>query len=100
MLKTLLVLPNGRQITSGKTGEPAVVSAVLTQCVNDGEELSLGSACANMLEADLFLPSGTQLELTAGDEITLYKTDERGISTLEGRFTVEKPTRPTQTPCA
>ena len=95
MLKTLLVLPNGRQITSGKTGEPAVVSTVLTQCVNDGEELSLGSACANMLEADLLLPVGTQLELTAGDEITLYKTDERGISSLEGHFTIEKPTRPT-----
>lgn len=95
MLKTLLILPDGRQIISGREGEPAVISAVLTQCVNDSQELSLGSACANMLEVDLFIPNDTTLNLTAGDEIVLYKTDERGNLNLEGHFTVEKPTRPT-----
>ena len=95
MLKTILILPDGTQIGSGKGGAPAVVSAVLTQQVNDSQELSLGSACANMLEVDLLLPEGTSVDLTAGEEIVVYKESETGTRSLVGYFTVEKPTRPT-----
>lgn len=93
MLKTLILLPDGSEIFSGTEGA-AVISAVLTQCVNDSENLSLGSACANMLEADLYAPNG-ELTINAGDELTVYKVDEEGIRHLQGYFTTEKPTRPT-----
>ena len=93
MLKTLIVLPDGTEISSGGEGT-AIVSAVLTQCVNDSENLSLGSTCANMLEADLCTPDGT-LAIAAGDELTIYKTDGAGNRHLVGYFTTEKPTRPT-----
>ena len=95
MLKTLLILPDGRQITSGREGEPAVVSTVLTQSVNDAQELSLGSTCANMLEVDLLIPNGQTLQLTAGDEIIAYKQEDTGALHLTGYFTIEKPTKPT-----
>lgn len=94
MLKTLLILPDGREISSGTDAEASIVSSVLTQCVNDGQELSLGSACASMLEVSLCTPNGG-LSLTAGDELIVYKVDGEGTRYLTGCFTTEKPTRPT-----
>lgn len=93
MLKNLLVLPDGTEIFSGVGTVNALQSVTVTQQVNVGTELTLGSACANMLEATLLTPEGG-LHIAAGAEVTLYKVDEKGVRTKVGLFTVEKPTRP------
>lgn len=93
MLKTIIVLPDGTEIFSGSGTTNAIQSVTLTECVNSGEELTLGSVCANMVEATLITPGGG-LNLTAGDEIAVYKVDDAGIRNKIGLFTLEKPTRP------
>ena len=93
MLKNLIVLPDGTEIFSGEGTVNALQSVTLTQQVNAGSELTLGSACANMLEATLITPAGS-LTITPGMELTLYKVDNLGMRTKMGLFTAEKPIRP------
>lgn len=93
MLKNLIVLPDGTEVFSGTGTVNALQSVTLTQCVNTGAELNLGSACANMLEATLITPQGG-LNITPGMELTLYKVSEDGTRTKMGLFTAEKPNRP------
>lgn len=94
MLKNLLILPEGTKLFSGSATENAIQSVTLTQCVNSEVELTIGSTCANMLEATLITPNGG-LSLTAGDEVTLFKVDEKNTLHKVGVFILEKPTRPT-----
>lgn len=94
MLRTIIRLPNGTEISSGPEQETVIRSVKLTQCVNSAKELTLGSVCAGMAEIDLQTPNGG-LEITAGDEITLYRTDEGQNRWLVGMFEVEKSTRTT-----
>lgn len=93
MLQNIIVLPDGAEISSGAGSTNTIKNCTITECVNDGDELSLGSTCANMLEATLF-DIGAKLSLTAGDEVTLYKVSEDGARTKKGIFILEKPTRP------
>ena len=95
MLKNLIVLPDGTELYSGVGTVNALQSVTLTQQVNTGTELTLGSACANMLEATLITPGGG-LNITPGMELTLYKVAEDGERTKVGLFTPEKPTRPSK----
>lgn len=93
MLKNLIVLPDGTELFSGRSGTNALQSVTLTQQVNAGAELTLGSACANMLEATLLTAEGG-LNIAPGMELMLYKVAEDGARTKLGLFTAEKPTRP------
>lgn len=93
MLRSLLILPDGTRLFSGETGQPAIQSMTLTECVNDAQELVTGSACANAVEVSIIIPEGA-LSLAAGDEITVYKVDDAGQAHKVGLFTLEKPTRP------
>lgn len=93
MLKSILVLPDGTEIASGAGTVNALQNVKITQRVNAGEELTLGSACANMLEATIITPQGG-LNIAAGTEVTLYKEDDEGNRTKVGLFTMEKPSRP------
>lgn len=93
MLKTIIVLPDGTELSSGAGTVNAIQSVTLTECVNDAQELTLGSTCANMLEAKLIAPEGG-LSICAGDELTVYKVDDNGIRHKVGLFTTEQPTRP------
>lgn len=93
MLKNLLVLADGTEISSGVGTVNAIQSTKLTQSVNTGEELALGSTCAAILEMTLFTPGGN-LQLTAGDRVILYKESEDGIRTKVGVFILEQPIRP------
>lgn len=93
MLKSILILPDGTEIASGAGAVNALQSVKLTQRVNAGEELTLGSACANMLEATIITPQGG-LNIASGTEVTLYKEDDEGNRTKVGLFTMEKPSRP------
>lgn len=89
MFTSVIVLPDGTQLKSGASETNAIQSVTLTECVNSGEELTLGSTCAAMLEAKVLTPSGG-LDVAAGSEVTLYRGGEK-----IGLFTLEKPTRPT-----
>ena len=93
MLKTVFVLPDGTEISSGIVSANVIKSVTLTECVNSGEELIIGSACANALEATLFSPKGN-LAIAAGSEIKVYKEKPTGARTRVGIFVLEKPTRP------
>lgn len=94
MVKNLLILPDGTELFSGVDRTEAIQSVTLTQCVNSGDELTMGSACADMLEVTAITPGGG-LSLTAGDEVSLYQVDAAGQRRQVGIFILEKPTRPT-----
>lgn len=93
-MKTIILLPGGNQISSGTAGESAVKSFQWTQCVNEAQELTLGSVCASMVEITL-LTCGEEVNLSAGDEIVVYRQDQNGITHKVGVFITEMPTRPT-----
>lgn len=93
MLKTLIVLPDGTALSSGTGTQNAIQSITITECVNDAQELSLGSVCANMIQARIITPQGG-LAISAGDELEVYRVADDGQRYLVGLFTTEKPTRP------
>ena len=92
MLKTIIILPDGTEISSGNHVGNAIQSCTFTECVNSGTELTLGSVCAAMVEIKLITPEGG-LQIAAGDELILYKDDGNTRRKL-GVFIAEKPTRP------
>ena len=89
-MKNILVFPDGRELSSGSEGS-AILSLKLTQCVNSRQELTLGSACAAMLEANLLLQE--DVSITAGQELILYKEDDLGQRQQAGIFVTQKPER-------
>ena len=93
MYRHLLILPDGTEIFSGPEQEIALLSVTLTQSVNMGEELTLGSACAWELQAELLTPQGG-LSLAAGDAVTVFRVAEDGTRTQAGVFYLEKPEKP------
>ena len=95
MLKNLIVLPDGRELFSGPETVNAIESVTLIQQVNTGTELTLGAACAAMLEVSLFTPNGG-LQIANGTELILYKVDDGGVRTKVGLFTVEKTQMPSK----
>lgn len=90
MLRTLIVLPDGRELFSGSEGA-AVMDCTLTQAVNSEEELTLGSVCAAMLEVTVFSPEDPGL--AAGQELRVYKVTDNGSRRQIGIFISEKPQR-------
>lgn len=94
MYRHLLILPDGTELFSGPEQENALRSVTVTQYVNSGEELTLGSANPCELQMELITPNGG-LSLAARDAVTLYQVDEEGSRTKLGIFYLEKPVRPT-----
>lgn len=93
MLKNLIVLPDGSEIFSGPGTENAIGRVVLTQQVNTGAELTVGSVGSGKLEAALFSPGGN-LHIAPGEEITLYRVNDTGAREEVGVFTVAEARRP------
>ncbi len=93
-MRNILILPDGTELSSGSARENGIFSTTVTQCVNDGEELSIGSVCTNSIDVTVFNAHGN-LSLEAGAEVTLLR-EEGGQRTQVGIFTLEKPTRPSQ----
>lgn len=86
MLRTLLVLPDGREIFSGAPG-PAVVSARLKRNVNETVDLKPGSVRPDLLECTLV--EAEDLGLQPGQELTLYYVDDQDQRHLQGIFLVQ-----------
>ena len=93
MLKNCVVLSDGREIFSGHQGVDAIRQVTLTQQVNKGTDLTLGSVCAAKLKVEFLTPAGT-LHIPLGTELTLYKVEDDGFRLPIGIFAVEKTTRP------
>lgn len=94
MYKNILILPDGTELRSGAGTVNAIRSVKLTEMVNSGTELIIGSCCCDMIEATLFTPGG-ELNITAGDELQLWKEAPDGSRIKMGIYIVEAPTRPT-----
>ena len=92
MLKTILMLPDGSILSSGEGTDCAVRHFSWTQCVNEEQDLTLGSVCAAMVEVELLTPKG-ELSVKEGDAIGVYRQDETGVSHPVGVFLTEKPVR-------
>ncbi len=92
MYKNKFVLPDGTEISSGAGTINAIQSVTITSCVNSEMELTLGSACADMVEATIFTPNGN-LNIAAGADITVFE-EKNGNTYQVGLFTLETPTRP------
>ena len=95
MLKTIVVLPDGQELSSGSAGSAAISGFTLTQCVNEERELAVGSVCAAMAELTVIDPAGT-ISLGRGQELTVYRQDELGQRQKVGIFLTETPTRPSR----
>lgn len=91
MYKTVILLPDGTELTSGSAEKNAIKSFTYTQCVNSGTELTLGSVCTNMVEAVVIVPHGG-LKIAEGDEIKVYRVSGDTRVYL-GLYTTEKPVR-------
>ena len=92
MDKTILVLSDGTELCGGGPGD-AVVSLTHRSAVNSGQELTIGSACSDSIEAELWCEPGGSLRITEGDTITCYRQSPGGARTKVGVFRAEKPTR-------
>lgn len=92
MDKTILVLADGTELCGGGPGD-AVVSLTHRSAVNSGQELTIGSACSDSIEAELWCEPGGSLRITEGDAITCYRQAANGVRTKIGVFRAEKPTR-------
>lgn len=92
MDKTILVLADGTELCGGGPGD-AVVSLTHRSAVNSGQELTIGSACSDSIEAELWCDPGGSLRITEGDVITCYRQSPGGARTKIGVFLAEKPTR-------
>ncbi len=89
MIKNILRLPDGREISSGDGTVWAIKNLSCTKEVNSAQDLILGAVCTNMLTAELIT---YQDSLSAGQELAWYRED--GSSrVLMGMFTLEKPER-------
>lgn len=89
-MKNLIIMPDGSEISSGPGMKTAIKRMTITEMVNDKDDLSLGSACANSVEVSILAPEG--LAITAGDEIALYRVD--GDNRIpNGVYIVENPTQ-------
>ena len=92
MNKTIVVLPDGTEISSGHNQSTVLKSCKITQMVNDGTELMLGSACSTMVELHFLTLNGGSF-ISANDEIVIFEEDEDGNRIKMGIFLAEKPVR-------
>lgn len=90
MLKNKMLLSDNTEITAG-TGDTAILAVKLTQAVNTGTELTLGSVCAAMAEVTLLTEH--PCPIAQGDSFTLYKVPEEGEPYPVGIFTAREPRR-------
>lgn len=92
MMQYLLILPDGTELSAGTPGQNALRSLQWTHTVNAGTDLTPGSACADSLEAELWVEPGQSPGITAGQELTLYRV-EGSTRTRLGIFIAESPVR-------
>ena len=88
MLKNLIILPDGTEIFSGPGEVNTIESVTLTQRVNNGRTLNVGSVCVAEVEVNLITPAGG-LHISPGTDFNLYRVDEEGRRSKTGLFTAK-----------
>ena len=86
MIRKLVRLSDGTEIFSGPGSATNIRSCTVTQCVNAGEELTIGSVCAACVEMLVQAPDNTFRPESA---FTLYDVDDVGVETKIGLFNVK-----------
>ena len=84
MLKNLIVKSDGTEIDSS-----LILSCILTQTLNSGQEFTIGSACTDEIEVE-YLAQDDNL-IAKGDVLTLYWVNDSGTKTKVGIYYCEKP---------
>ena len=90
-MRHIIILPDGAELSSGPEEKNSIRNVTHTETVNSGQELTVGSVCAAMMEATVINPGGL-LRLTAGDTVTLIEETD-GERKQVGIFTLERPRR-------
>lgn len=96
MYKNILVLDDGTEISAGTVGQNAIVSMTWTENVSKTTDLAPGAACANKIEAVIWVEPGNDLLITSGTRLRYYRETAAGQRTLAGTFWAVKPTRQTR----
>lgn len=89
MIKTILVLSNGKEIMAGYNQENAIQMTSIEESCNDGDDLTFGSVCSKKISVNIITPKN-KLQIKAGEKITLYE-EENGVRRKKGVFNAEKP---------
>ena len=95
MIKNILVLDDGTEISSGTVGKSAILSLTCTETVSKTTDLCPGAACSNKLEITIWVEPGTDLPITSGTRLTHYR-ETSGQRTLAGTYWAVKPTSQTR----
>ena len=95
MIKNILVLDDGTEISAGTVGQNAILSLTCTETVSKTTDLCPGAACANKLEITIWVEPGTDLPITSGTRLTHYR-ETSGQRTLAGTYLAVKPTSQTR----
>ena len=95
MIKNILVLDDGTEISSGTVGKSAILSLTCTETVSKTTDLCPGAACSNKLEITIWVEPGTDLPITSGTRLTHYR-ETSGHRTLAGTYWAVKPTSQTR----
>ena len=93
MLKNILVLDDGTEIAAGTVGQNAILSLAWTENVSSTTDLAPGAACANKIEAIIWVEPGNDLLITSGTRLRYYRVPGQGNRELAGTFWAVKPTR-------
>lgn len=89
MIKTILALKNGDEISAGEKETNAIQRTSIIESVNDGNDLNVGSVCSKRIDVKIITPQN-KLQIYAGDEITVFEQDENA-KRKKGVFIAEKP---------
>lgn len=92
ILNRIKLVSSGLEIGSGVGEAVAIRRCVLTESVNAGQELTLGSTCCACLEAELIVSEG-ELQISAGEKVELWRSVDGKEAVQVGVFTAEKPVR-------
>lgn len=92
MIKTILVFPDGTEISSGADHRNAIIMASIEESVNDAEDLTFGAVCAKIIGVNIITPYN-EFRCEANDEIIVYQENEKGIRQKKGVFIAQKPER-------
>ena len=95
MIKNILVLDDGTEISAGTVGQNAILSLICTETVSKTTDLCPGAACSNKLEITIWVEPGTDLPITSGTRLTHYR-ETSGQRTLAGTYWAVKPTSQTR----
>nr|DAI49224.1 MAG TPA: hypothetical protein [Bacteriophage sp.] len=95
MIKNILVLDDGTEISAGTVGQNAILTLTCTETVSKTTDLCPGAACANKLEITIWVEPGTDLPITSGTRLTHYR-ETSGQRTLAGTYWAVKPTSQTR----